>query len=277
MKLQFLGSAAAEGWPAMFCECPACKEAARRGGRDLRLRTGSIVDDEVLIDFTPDLMSQKIKFNLPLEKVRDCFLTHTHEDHFEPRNMFCFANGYATIYDRAERPMFHFYGSEKSRPAFEHSMFDENKGTRDICDYTVLKLYERFELNGRGYTPIPAVHGCVGAVNYIIDEDGKTIIYAHDTGIWQDEVFEFLKGIKLDLITMDCCNGPLKVDYTGHMGFEQNIYVRDRLLRQGTADEHTRFIINHFSHNCGMLYDEMVLEMTPKGFEVGFDGKIMEL
>ena len=42
MKLQFLGSAAAEGWPAMFCECPACKEAARRGGRDLRLRAGSI-------------------------------------------------------------------------------------------------------------------------------------------------------------------------------------------------------------------------------------------
>ena len=76
---------------------------------------------------------------------------------------------------------------------------------------------------------------------------------------------------------MYSCNTRLKVAYTGLMGFEQTIYVRDRLLRQGTADEHTRFIINHFSHNCGMLYDEMVLEMTPKGFEVGFDGKIMEL
>ncbi len=38
MELMYLGSAAAEGWPALFCECDACKEAARRGGRDIRMR-----------------------------------------------------------------------------------------------------------------------------------------------------------------------------------------------------------------------------------------------
>ena len=31
MKLQFLGTGAAEGIPAVFCECEACEEIRRRG------------------------------------------------------------------------------------------------------------------------------------------------------------------------------------------------------------------------------------------------------
>lgn len=277
MKLQYLGSAAAEGWPALFCECDACKEAARRGGRDLRLRTGSMLDDEIMIDFTPDVMTQKIRFDLPLHDVRHCFLTHTHEDHFEPRNMTYFGPGFANIDRREEKGIFHFYASEASRPEFERMMRDSVPGWEKLCDLTTLKMYERFELNGRGFTPIPAVHGCVGAVNYIIDEGGKYLLYAHDTGLWQEETWEFLRGVKLDLASLDCTNGPLKSEYSGHMGFERNIYMRNRLIEQGSADKNTRFVLNHFSHNGGMLYDEMVMEMSPKGFEIGFDGKIMEI
>ncbi len=277
MKLQYLGSAAAEGWPALFCECDACKEAARRGGRDLRLRTGAMLDDDIMIDFTPDVMTQKIRFDLPLHDVRHCFLTHTHEDHFEPRNMTYFGPGFANIRRREEKGIFHFYASEESRPEFERMMRDSVPGWEKLCDLTTLKLYERFELNGRGFTPVPAVHGCVGAVNYIIDEGGKHLLYAHDTGLWQEETWEFLRGVKLDLASLDCTNGPIKSEYSGHMGFERNIYMRDRLIAQGSADESTRFVLNHFSHNGGMLYDEMVMEMSPKGFEIGFDGKIMEI
>ena len=61
MKLQYLGTAAAECWPAIFCECPACLEAARRGGKNIRHRSGAIVDDRVLIDLSaaPKLSRQR--------------------------------------------------------------------------------------------------------------------------------------------------------------------------------------------------------------------------
>ena len=39
MNLLFLGSAASEAIPALWCECPNCRKAAALGGRNLRRRT----------------------------------------------------------------------------------------------------------------------------------------------------------------------------------------------------------------------------------------------
>mgnify|MGYP002683362279 CR=1 FL=1 len=40
MRLFFLGTAAAEGYPAIFCDCANCEEARAQGGRSLRRRFG---------------------------------------------------------------------------------------------------------------------------------------------------------------------------------------------------------------------------------------------
>ena len=82
MKLQYLEAAAAEGMPAVFCQCPICREAARRGGKDLRFRTGAMVNDSLMIDISPDLYAQKLKFRLDLGNVRNVIVTHAHMDHF---------------------------------------------------------------------------------------------------------------------------------------------------------------------------------------------------
>ena len=54
MKFQYLGTAAAEGWPAVFCRCEACEEAARRGGKNIRTRSQALVNDDLLLDLPPD-------------------------------------------------------------------------------------------------------------------------------------------------------------------------------------------------------------------------------
>lgn len=54
MKIRYLGTAAAEGWPALFCSCPICTQARERGGKNLRTRTQAVLDGELLIDFPPD-------------------------------------------------------------------------------------------------------------------------------------------------------------------------------------------------------------------------------
>ena len=48
MKITYLGTAASEGWPAEFCECDICRAAMKRGGRDLRLRSCALIDDDLL-------------------------------------------------------------------------------------------------------------------------------------------------------------------------------------------------------------------------------------
>ena len=79
MKLQYLGTAAAECWPAIFCECPACLEAARRGGRNIRHRSGAIVNDRVLIDLSADLYAMKLRLGLNLSRVRHVLITHAQD------------------------------------------------------------------------------------------------------------------------------------------------------------------------------------------------------
>lgn len=54
MKIQYLGTAAAEGIPAIFCECDTCKKARSLGGRNIRTRSQAIIDENVLIDFPAD-------------------------------------------------------------------------------------------------------------------------------------------------------------------------------------------------------------------------------
>ena len=50
MKLTYLGTAAAEGWPAAFCNCDGCRAARRLGGRNIRTRSQALVDDALLLD-----------------------------------------------------------------------------------------------------------------------------------------------------------------------------------------------------------------------------------
>ncbi|MBR5009902.1 MAG: hypothetical protein IKY06_04600, partial [Clostridia bacterium] len=84
MKIQWLGTAAAEGWPAVFCTCEACKKAAQLGGKNIRTRAGAIVDDVLLIDLNPDLYAQKLSLGLDLCLLKDIIVTHNHGDHLTP-------------------------------------------------------------------------------------------------------------------------------------------------------------------------------------------------
>src|ERR1700680_3510978 len=57
MKLRFLGTAASEGYPDAFCDCANCRRAREVRGRSLRRRSAALVNDDLLIDFGPDLMA----------------------------------------------------------------------------------------------------------------------------------------------------------------------------------------------------------------------------
>ena len=51
MEIQYLGTAAAEGWPAIFCNCESCKKAATKRGKNIRTRSQAIIDKKILIDY----------------------------------------------------------------------------------------------------------------------------------------------------------------------------------------------------------------------------------
>ena len=48
MKITYLGTAAAEAIPALFCNCEWCRRAAANGGKDVRTRSQALIDDCLL-------------------------------------------------------------------------------------------------------------------------------------------------------------------------------------------------------------------------------------
>ena len=87
MEFTYLGTAAAEGWPAVFCRCKYCLEAQRLGGKNIRTRSQAIINDDLLIDLPPDTYLHKLAHNLDLTRVKYLLLTHCHMDHFYPQEL----------------------------------------------------------------------------------------------------------------------------------------------------------------------------------------------
>lgn len=81
MRLKYLGTAAAEGWPALFCRCEACERARVLGGKNIRTRSQAIIDDRLLIDFCSDTYMHVLEQHVPLENIRHVLITHSHNDH----------------------------------------------------------------------------------------------------------------------------------------------------------------------------------------------------
>ena len=75
-------------------------------------------------------------------------------------------------------------------------------------------------------------------------------------------------------MSLDCTNGILDVNYIGHMGAKDNLVMRERLIQNGSADENTVFVANHFSHN-GFPGEEELQAALP-GFIIAKDGLEIE-
>src|SRR5258708_748081 len=82
MEILLLGTAAAESWPAPFCRCDACVQARKLGGKNIRTRSGALIDGTVKVDFGPDTYSQMHREALDLGSITTLVFTHEHDDHF---------------------------------------------------------------------------------------------------------------------------------------------------------------------------------------------------
>ncbi len=76
MRIRFLGTAAAEAPPSLWCECDLCRRDRAAAGREIRRRCGYLIDDDTLVDPGPDLFAQSLLFGIRWEKLRRILVTH---------------------------------------------------------------------------------------------------------------------------------------------------------------------------------------------------------
>lgn len=277
MKLQFLGTAAAEGIPSIFCTCENCVRSRKIGGRALRTRSQAIIDDQLLIDFPADTLAHTFQHNIDLSKVSNCLITHSHSDHLYPKDI---RNMEFSKSLRTDGYHMTFYGTE-GVGAHIQPMLDFGLERNGLCNFRKIEGFERFEVGPYQVTALPAIHDPkAGPVFYQITDGEKTILYAHDTGYFDESVWDFWAKEKpyFNVVSMDCTQVCLAMKTKAHMGLSENIHVRDRMIAEGYADAATIFVCNHFSHNgTGVVYDDFVPIAIRKGFLTSYDGMVLEV
>lgn len=276
MKLQYLGTAAAEGIPAIFCDCENCKRTRQLGGKNIRTRSQALVDDTLLIDFPPDTYMHFLTHNIPLSKIKSCIITHSHQDHLYAEDIKMRRNGFANLDDKNTPLTFY---SDKS--GYDIISANIAHMSEKEAKAVLIKPFEPFEAEGYTITALRAAHDEKSTpVVYIIEKEGKSIFYSNDTSEYPKESMEYLKKLSrpLSLISLDCteaCNHP---DYVGHLSLERCINLRNVLISENIADENTIFILNHFSHNGkNVVYDEFKEIAAEHNFMVSYDGMIVNI
>ena len=268
MKFQYLGTAAAEGWPALFCRCDACNAARRLGGKNIRTRHQALVNDDLLLDLGPDTYHHVLTHGLDLSKVANVLITHSHIDHFYPSELAMHGDCYS--YDMAE-PLLTVYGNEIVAARLESQKYTDVP-LNDTVAYHALSPFQPTAVGAYTVTALLANHMKNEPCYFYMIEDGKKrILFAHDTGVFPEETFDYLKGKHLDFISLDATCIVTDCE-DGHMGLKADEKVYNLLLQIGAADSSTKLVLSHFSHNGKLLHEELVKQAGKFGADVSFDG-----
>lgn len=267
MKLTYLGTAAAEGMPAVFCNCEFCQEARRLGGKNIRTRSQALINDDLLLDLPADTYHHFLQNGIEGHKIKYLFITHSHMDHFYPEELEMRHGAFA-----------HNQAVHTLRVFLNDGGFKKNENylkNVEGIEINLIKHYETVDLGDYKLTALPARHFHGDNANIYIIEGDKTILYAHDTGYFFDEVFDFIKEnqFQFDLISFDCTNVDIPISDGGsHMGLPNIRRALARLCEIEAVKDTTIKVINHFSHNANPLQNVLEEKVKDDGFLVAFDG-----
>ena len=269
MKLKYLGTAAAEGFPALFCNCEYCKEARKLGGKNIRTRTQTLVNNDLLIDLPPDTYFHFLTNGIEGDLIKNLLVTHSHGDHLYAGDLEMRHSPFA--HEMREKTLGAYGGAGVIRkieqiPSYKNVILHpiEAYQPTKVGDYTVTALPAR-------HMEDPAEQPYI----YIVQATDATLLYAHDTGYFYEEVLDYIEKEKLyfDCISFDCTNVALpSSDKGGHMGIENIVRLNKRLETIGASDAKTIKVINHFSHNGNPLHHLLEEKVRDYGWLVAYDG-----
>ena len=282
MKIKYYGTGAGAGIPEIFCSCRVCEYARAHKGKDYRTRSQAVIDGVLGVDYS-DVFQHTLHYGLDMRDIKHVLITHNHYDHFMAADIISRAVGMT-------EPI-HFYFSEKSGAGLAKSVqarkdafasgARKSNGNEVLVETHFLDKKVNYDIAGYNVIALPARHNgeALGAYIYIIQKDGKSILWAHDTGKFRTETKEYLKecGIRFDMVSLDCTLKRGDQITSGHMDVDWCLEMVELMREYGNVDDNTRVVLSHIGHLVERTHDELAAEVAPLGMEVAYDGMEIEI
>lgn len=306
MKITFLGTGSGEGYPAAWCECPHCTYARTHGGKNVRTYSSAVLDDALLLDMGPSTFYAAARFGVNLARVQTLLVTHPHEDHFFPLMIRCrgaagnpVGKPYMEMlqYSGAcmtKPPKFTIYGNHYVRESIEsylnivdHPTIRSTAGGKTLEDfagyleengvaYAPVEVNKPFAAGPYRITPVQGTHITPDyALSYIVERDGKTLLYALDSAFFEPETMQIILAHQYDLVVMEGTFGLTPKSH-GHMDLSANVRLLKALRDDGCMKSGARCLLSHMSpHGCPP-HDWYESITAPYGIELAYDGLTLE-
>ena len=280
MKLLFLGTGAAQGYPAIFCRCENCEAARGRGGKSIRRRAAALVNDDLLIDFGPDVISASRDYRLSLHRAQYLLLTHGHGDHLAVENF----DQHRARWAEPEIPTLQVFGSAGSLSlirGYEWSLEEMRVELHEVTPG------QRWPMGPYAVTALRARHAeSLQPLFYAlweIDRPGNALLYATDTGAFPPEAWETLdrlrvEGVRFGAVVIEGTSGLRETSAeSSHMNLarcaEHHVLLRERGLTAADCQHYA----THFSPNGAPLHEETDAYLAPHGVSAAYDGLTIEV
>ena len=275
MKITVLGSSGF-GYPLVFCDCNYCNQARILGGKNIRKRASLLINDEMIIDLTPDCQTAMNMYNKNMANVKYLLQTHTHLDHFDINHFTSLDFKYET---KLKNPLTLICSKLCLNDIQSKvSQFDRmdlfNQEYLNKINLKTQTLDHGEKINTDNYS-IKAIHCAhdekIGAQLYLIKQNGKTLFYATDTPQMTETTLQELQGEKIDCIFLDESFGlnDYMFSHLNIKGF--NDYVA-KLKSNNLLSKNCQVYATHLTHDGNPLHDELSKILNKSGCFVAYDG-----
>lgn len=282
MKITFLGTAAATSYPLAFCRCKFCSTARERGGKDFRKRSSVIINDDLLIDMGPDLMSASFMHGKSIVDIRYHLQTHSHSDHFDSQVFTTRIPEYMGV----DTPKLQVYGSEKTltkmaemvrNEGYVHNFLDPAEQARMNLEVIPVKPFDSLKIGAYDATAFPSNHdGTVESLLWAITENGSTLFYGTDTDVLPEETWEgfHAKNLRFNVVVLDQTYGP-NADSGGHLNADRFVEQIRRMKAEALLADNARILATHISHEGNPPHAELSEYAARFGYEIAYDGLVI--
>jgi phosphoribosyl 1,2-cyclic phosphate phosphodiesterase len=279
MHVTFLGTAAANAYPEAFCGCRHCERARALGGPSLRKRSSALVNDDLLIDLGPDIMSAAQLHGRPLTRARYVLQTHAHADHLDASHLLSRSPEYGVV----GAPRLSFYASRATaqqaaqrleRDCAPGGLLDPEVGERLNLAVHIVDALRPFQVGRYRVTAFPANHDpAVEPLLYAIESEGGCLFYGTDTAELPEAAWRGFHEhqLRFDLVILDHTYGPGQFG-GDHLSARQVSEHAARLRAEGRLTERARVFATHIAHDGNPPHPDLVEYAASQGYEVAYDG-----